>query len=319
MNELQPPQRQIVSVTVSPKFDDDWDKLQHSLTVLTQQDQSMRVTAYRAERRVIISGMGELHLEIICDRLVREFDVALDIEKAKVTYLESIRQHSEAEAKYIRQVGGRGQYAHLKLDLEPAERNGGYQFVDQSPNGTLPRHFVEAIDSGIQEALKAGVLAGNEIVDVLVVLRDGSYHEADSNEMAFKIAASTAFKEAARKANPAILEPLMSIKVFAQEDLAGWITGDLSSRRGRIERIETRAGSVVIHAAAPLAELLGYASHLRTMTQGRSSYDMQFARYEVATDSGGTTPDEIGVPANKPTRPRPRSGFAAAKPDETFD
>jgi len=278
----------------------------------------MRIAPQPAEQLVVISGMGELHLEIICARLVREFNVPLDLETAKITYLESIRQHSTAEAKYIRQVGGRGQYAHLKLDLEPAALNTGYQFVDKSPNGALPRHFVEAIDSGVQEVLKGGVLAGNEIVDVRVVLRDGSYHVADSNEIAFKIAASRAFQEAARKANPVILEPLMSVKVFIEEDSAGWIMEYLSSRRGRIEHIEPREGYAVIHAIAPLAELLGYQSHLRAVTQGRSSCDMQFVRYEAVPDSG-SGPDEIGVPADKPTRPTSRSRFAAAKPDEQFD
>jgi elongation factor G len=319
MKESHHQTRQIISVTVTPKFNDDWDKLQRALTFLTQQDQSMRIATQPIERRVVISGVGELHLEIICDRLVREFNISIDLEKAKVTYLENIRQHSEAEAKYIRQVGGRGQYAHLKLGLEPTEPNSGYQFVDESPNGVLPRRFVEAIDSGVQEALRGGVLAGNEIVDVRVVLRDGSYHMADSNEMAFKIAASSAFKEAARKANPVILEPLMSVKVFTQEDWAGWIMEDLSGRRGQIERIETRDGSAVIHAVAPLAELLGYQSHLRAMTQGRSSSDMQFVRYDVARHNGGSRPDEIGVPANKPRRPTPTSGFAAATPDEPLD
>lgn len=278
----------------------------------------MGIASEPTERRVTISGMGELYLQIICERLVREFNIPLDRERPKVTHLESIRQHSEAEAKYIRQVDGRGHYAHLKLDLEPAGPNSGYQFADQSPNGVLPRHFVEAIDFGVQEGLKAGVLAGYEIVDVRVVLRNGSYHVEDSNEMAFKIAASAAVREAARNARPVILEPLMSIKVFTQEESADLIAGDLTSRRGQIERIDTHDGSAVIHAVAPLAELIGYQSHLRAMVE-RSSSDMLFARYAAVPHNGGSEPDGITAPARKPTDPRPRDGFAAAKPDESCD
>jgi elongation factor G len=215
-------------------------------------------------------------------------------------------------------VGGHGQYAHVAIELEPREAESGYQFTNQSPEGAVPPQFVESIDSGIQDAMKAGVLAGNEIVDVRAVLRDGSYHVEDSNELSFKIAASMAFKEASRKANPIILEPLMSVQVVAGEDYAGAIMGDLNSRRGRIENIEHSANGVVIHAIAPLGELLGYHSHLRSMTQGRSSSSMQFARYESVPNDGGSGPDEVGVPANRPKAPTQRHGAASAKPDELF-
>ena len=318
MNEASTPRRQIISVAVRPKSHDDWDKLQGALTALIQEDQSMRTESQATEQRVIIHGMGELHLQIICERLVHEFNVPLDLEKPKVTYLENIRQPSEAEAKYIRRVGGRSQYAHVKLNLGPAEPDSRYQFANESPDGALPHRFVEAIDSGVQEALKAGVLAGHEIVDVRVALRDGSYHVTDSSDMAFKIAASTALKEAARKAKPVVLEPLMSIKVFTQGHMADLIVEDLTSRRGRIERIDSTGTSAVIHAVAPLAELLGYHSHLLAMTK-RSSSDIQFARYERVTDKGDSGADEIGVPAGNPTRPRPRNGLGVAKPNEQFD
>jgi elongation factor G len=318
MKESHPQNRPIMSVTLSPKFNDDWDKLQRALSVLIQQDQGMKTATQPTERRVIIGGIGELHLEVICDRLVREFGVPLHLEKPAVIYLETIRKHSVAEGKYIRKVGGRGQYAHVKLELEPGEPDSGYQFMNQSPEAAVPRQFVEAIDSGIQEAMKTGVLAGNEIVDVRVILRDGSYHVEDSNDMSFKIAASMAFKEAVCKASPVVLEPLMSVYVFTGEDFAGSIMGELNSRGGRIERLEPFANGVVINAIAPLAELLGYHSHLRAITQGRSSSSLQFVRYEAVRNNGGSGPDEIGVPANKPGGPTERSGTACVKPDEQF-
>jgi elongation factor G len=278
----------------------------------------MRTATQSTEGRVTVSGMGELHLEIICYRLVREFGVPLHVEKPTVIYLETVRKSSAAEGKYVRQVGGRGQYAHVAIELEPGEAESGYQFTNQSPEGAVPRQFVESIDSGIQETMKAGVLAGREIVDVRAVLRAGSYHVENSNELSFKIAASMAFKEAIRKANPIVLEPLMSVDVFAGEDFAGAIIRDLNSRRGRIEGVEHSANGILIHAIAPLGELLGYHSHLRSMTQGRSSCSMQFARYESTPKDGGSGPDEVGVPANKPEPPTQRHGAASAKPDELF-
>ena len=319
MKESDPRSRPIISVTVSPRFIGDWDTLQRALDVLIHQDQSMRTATDGTERRVIISGASELQLEAICDRLFREFEIPLDVGQPEIVYLETIRKSSEAEGKYIRQVGGRGQYAHVKINLEPAEPGSGYQFIDKSSANAIPRQFVESIDSGIQEAMKAGVLNGNEIVDIRVVLCDGSYHVEDSSEMAFKIAACTALKEAARKANPVLLEPFMSIEVYTPEDYAGAIMGDLSSRGGRIAGLDPRGNSVVIHAVAPLKELLGYASHLRTITQERGSTSMQFACYGPLSNNDGSGADEIGVPANNPRGPTQRSGFAAAEPDDLFD
>jgi elongation factor G len=279
----------------------------------------MRTAIEGTERRVTISGTSELHLEAICDRVLREFKIPLDVGKPEIVYLETIRKSSEAEGKYIRKVGGRGQYAHVKINLEPAESGSGYQFIDKSSANAVPRQFVESIDSGIQEAMKAGVLNGNEIVDIRVVLCDGSYHVDDSCEMAFKIAGCMALKEAARKANPVILEPFMSMEVYTPEDYAGSIIADLSSRRGRIERIDPRGHSAVIHAVAPLKELLGYASYLRTITLGRGSTSIQFACYGPLSKNDGSGADEIGVPANKPGGPTQRSGFNAAEPDDLFD
>jgi elongation factor G len=316
MTKFHSAKRPVISVAISPKFHDDWDKLQGALSVLTQQDQGMRTATQSTERWVTISGMGELHLEVICDRIVREFGVPLQVEKPAVIYLETIRKHAVAEGKYIRQVGGRGQYAHVEIELEPGDPESGYRFTNQSPEGTVPRQFMESIDSGIREAMEGGVLAGNEVVGLRAVLRDGSYHAEDSNELSFKIAASMAFKEAVRQANPIVLEPLMSVHVVASEDFAGAIIGDLNSRRGRIEGIEHSANRVVIHAIAPLRELLGYHSHLRSITGGRSSPSMQFARYESVPNDGGSGADEVGVPAKKPKAPTQRHGAAYAKPDE---
>jgi elongation factor G len=316
MSESHPQNRPIISVVVGPSFIEDWENLRRALDLLSQQDQGMRITTEPTEQRVIISGMGWLHLEVISDRLIREFKIPLDVGKPEVIYRETIRRYSEAEAKYIRQVGGRGQYAHVKLGLEPGQPESGYQFIDESPDNAIPRQFVESIDSGIQEAMKTGVLAGNEIVDVRAVLRDGSYHVEDSNETAFKIAGSMAFKEAARKASPVLLEPVMGLEVVTPEDYAGVIMGDLSSRRGRIEGMEDRAGSQFIKAIVPLAEMFGYATQMRSSTQGRAEYSMHFAGYEEGPNNSESGADEIGVTANKPKGPRPKSGFAAAKRGE---
>ncbi len=231
--------------------------------------------------------------------------------------METIRRASEAEGKYIRGLSSRSLYGHVKLRLEPLPAGSGYQFVDESPESVVPREFVEPINQGIVQAVKAGVLAGYQMTDLRAVLYDGS-HAEEPNEMAYKIAASMAFKEAARKASPVILEPVMSVEVVTPEDSAGAIMGDLSSRRGRIESVEPKADSVAVRAIVPMAEMLGYAKHLRSATQGRSSYSMQFLRYEPVPhrDSGV---DEIGVTANKPHSPVPKSGSAAAKADDECD
>jgi elongation factor G len=259
--------------------------------------------------------MGELHLAGICDRILHEYKMELDVGEPKVIYLETIRKHAEAEGTYIRQTGGRSQYAHVKLRLEPREPGSGYQFVDETIEGTVPPEFVQPVNTGIQNAMSGGILVGHEMVDLRAILYDGGYHDVDSNEMAFTIAASMAFQEAARKASPVLLEPVMTVEVVTPEGYAGTIMGDLSLRRGWIEGMEHRAGSQVIKAIVPLAEMFGYATYMRSSTQGRAEYSMLFARYEVAPRSAGSGGDEAGVTANKPKAPKTGSGFAAAKLD----
>jgi len=275
----------VISVAVEPKTKADQEKMGMALAKLAQEDPTFKVHTDPDSGQTIISGMGELHLEIIVDRMMREYKVEANVGKPQVAYRETIRKPSEAEGKYIRQTGGRGQYGHAKIRLEPNEPGKGYEFINEIVGGTVPKEYIKPIDQGMQEAMEGGVLAGYPMVDVKATLYDGSYHEVDSNEMAFKIAGSMAFKEAARKASPVILEPVMSVEVVTPEDFAGTIMGDLSSRRGRIEGMEHRAGSQVIKAIVPLSEMFGYATHMRSSTQGRAEYSMHFARYEEAPRS----------------------------------
>jgi elongation factor G len=270
----------VISVAVEPKTKADQEKMGMALARLAQEDPTFKVHTDPDSGQTIISGMGELHLEIIIDRMMREYKVEANVGKPQVAYRETIRKKSEAEGKYIRQTGGRGQYGHAKIRLEPQPPGAGYEFVNDIVGGSVPKEFIKPIDQGIKEAMEGGVLAGYEMVDVKAILYDGSYHDVDSNEMAFKIAGSMAFKEAARKASPVLLEPVMAVEVVTPEDYAGVIMGDLSSRRGRIEGMEHRAGSQVIKAIVPLAEMFGYATHMRSSTQGRAEYSMHFARYE---------------------------------------
>ena len=270
----------VISVAVEPKTKADQEKMGMALAKLAQEDPTFKVHTDPDSGQTIISGMGELHLEIIVDRMMREYKVEANVGKPQVAYRETVRKHAEAEGKYIRQTGGRGQYGHAKIKLDPQPPGAGYEFVNDIVGGSVPKEFIKPIDQGIQEALEGGVLAGYPVVDVKVTLYDGSYHDVDSNEMAFKIAGSMAFKEAARKASPVLLEPVMAVEVVTPEDYAGAIMGDLSSRRGRIEGMEHRAGSQVIKAIVPLAEMFGYATHMRSSTQGRAEYSMHFARYE---------------------------------------
>jgi elongation factor G len=313
MSELSSPSRPIMSVTISPRTSNDWQILQQALSDLARQDPTIKIETGPIDGQMIIGGMGELHLEMICDRILREYKVDVVVGEPKVIYLETVRTQAEAEGKYIRQTGGHGQYAHVRLRLEPGERGSGYQFVDQITEGAVPKEFVEPVNFGVQSAMKGGILGGHEMVDLRAVLYDGSYHLEDSNEMAFKIAASTAFKEAARRANPVILEPIMSVEVVTPEDFAGTIMGDLSLRRGQIKGMEHRAGSQVIQAVVPLAEMFGYATHIRSNTRGRAEYSMHFAGYDEAPRSGEPGGDEAGVTANKPKGPTLLSGFAAAE------
>jgi len=275
----------VIAVAVEPKTKADQEKMSLALSKLAQEDPTFKVHTDPDSGQTIISGMGELHLEIIVDRMMREYKVEANVGKPQVAYRETIRKKAEAEGKYIRQTGGRGQYGHAKIRIEPNEPGKGYEFINEVTGGSVPKEYIKPIDQGIQEALEGGVLAGYPMVDVKVELYDGSYHEVDSNEMAFKIAGSMAFKEAARKASPVLLEPVMAVEVVTPEDYAGAIMGDLSSRRGRIEGMEHRAGSQVIKSIVPLAEMFGYATHMRSSTQGRAEYSMHFARYEEAPRS----------------------------------
>jgi elongation factor G len=246
---------------------------------LAQEDPTFKVNTDVDSGQTIIRGMGELHLEIIIDRMMREFKVEANVGKPQVAYRETIRKPSQAEGKFIRQTGGRGQYGHVKIKLEP-NPDKGYEFEDEVTGGSVPKEYIKPVNEGIREALEGGILAGYPMVDVKAILYDGSYHDVDSSEMAFKIAGSMAFKEAARKATPVLLEPVMSVEVVVPEDFMSAIIGDLNSRRGRIEGMEHRAGSQVIKAMVPLSEMFGYATQMRSNTQGRATFSMHFSRYE---------------------------------------
>ncbi len=273
----------------------------------------MRVEAGPTEGETIVKGTGELHLQVICDRIALQYKIPLDVGEFKIIYLETIRKKSEAEGKYVR---ARCMYGHVKIRLEPREAGSGYHFDNEIKDGAVPPEFVAAVNLGIQVAMKGGVVAAHEMVDLRAVLYDGSYHVGDSNEMAYRIAASMAFKEAARKASPVVLEPVMSIDVTTPEEFAGAIVGDLSQRRGRIEGMEQRAGGQVIRATVPLATMIGYAEHMRSITLGRVWHSMNFARYEQAPPGSESGSDEAGIAAKKPRGPRTGSGFAAAQWDE---
>ncbi len=275
----------VISVAVEPKTKGDQEKMGVALSKLAQEDPTFKVHTDIDSGQTIISGMGELHLEIIVDRMMREHKVEANVGKPQVAYRETIRKASQAEGKFIRQTGGRGQYGHVKIRLEPNEPGKGFEFINEIVGGVVPKEYIKPVNQGIAEALEGGVLAGYPVVDVKATLYDGSYHDVDSSEMAFKIAGSMAFKEAARKGTPVLLEPVMAVEVVAPEDFAGTVMGDLSSRRGRIEGMEHRAGSQVIKAIVPLAEMFGYVNDLRSSTQGRANYTMHFARYEEAPRS----------------------------------
>ena len=272
----------VISVAIEPKTKGDQEKLGIALGKLAQEDPTFKVTTDPDTAQTIISGMGELHLEILVDRMFREFGVSANVGKPQVAYRETIRKRAEAEGKFIRQTGGRGQYGHVKIILEPNEPGKGFEFINKVVGGAVPKEYIGPVEKGIVEALETGVLAGYEVQDVKVTLYDGSYHEVDSSEIAFKIAGSMAFKQAAAKASPVLLEPIMKVEVVVPEEFMGSVTGDLSSRRGRIETSEPRAGSQVITALVPLSEMFGYSTDLRSMTQGRATYSMHFHRYEQA-------------------------------------
>jgi elongation factor G len=287
----------VIHIAIEPKTKDDQEKLGVALQKLATEDPSFRVRTDKETGQTIISGMGELHLEIIVDRLLREFKVDANVGKPQVAYRETIRASVEQEGKFVRQTGGRGQYGHVWLTLEPLPPGGGVQFADGTKGGTVPREYVPAVEKGAREALEGGVLAGYPVVDVKVTLTDGSYHDVDSSEIAFKIAASMAVKEGASKARPIILEPIMAVEVVAPEEFLGEVMGDLSGRRGRIQGMDSRAGAQVITAHVPLAQMFGYATDLRSKTQGRATYTMQFSHYEPvpATISEEITAKAVGA------------------------
>lgn len=269
----------VISVAVEPKTKADQEKMGIALGKLAQEDPSFRVNTDEESGQTIISGMGELHLEIIVDRMKREFGVEANVGKPQVAYRETIRSAVEQEGKYVRQSGGRGQYGHVWIKIEPQEAGKGYEFENAIVGGVIPREYIPAVDKGIQEQLQNGVIAGYPVVDVKVTLYDGSYHDVDSSEMAFKIAGSMAFKDGAKRAKPVILEPIMKVEAVTPEDFMGDVMGDLNRRRGILQGIDDSPSGKIIHAEVPLSEMFGYATDLRSMTQGRATYSMEFSKY----------------------------------------
>ena len=270
----------VMSVAIEPKTKADQEKLSQTLYKLAQEDPSFKVSFNEETGQTIISGMGELHLEIIVDRLLREFKVSANVGKPQVAYKETIRAVSKAEGKFIKQTGGRGQYGHVFVELEPLGHGKGFEFVNAIVGGAIPREYISAVEKGIREAADRGILAGYPVVDIKTKLYDGSYHEVDSSEMAFKIAGSIGFREAAKKAKPVLLEPIMSVEIVTPEEFLGDVIGEINSRRGKVQNIERRGNAQVIRTQAPLSEMFGYATDLRSMTQGRATYTMQFSHYE---------------------------------------
>ncbi len=275
----------VISIAIEPKTKADQEKLGISLQKLASEDPSFRVKTDEETGQTIISGMGELHLEIIVDRLMREFKVEASVGKPQVAYRETISKKVKVEGKFVRQSGGRGQYGHVWLEVEPQEPGQGYEFVDAIKGGVVPREYIPAVDKGIQEAMDNGVMAGYPVVDVKVTLVDGSYHDVDSSEMAFKIAGSMGFKEGCQKAVPVLLEPIMSVEVVVPEEYMGDVIGDLNSRRGKIMGMDSRAGAQVVSSMVPLANMFGYSTDLRSATQGRATYTMTFDHYEPVPKS----------------------------------
>ena len=276
----------VIDIAIEPKTKADQEKLGQSLARLAEEDPTFRVRTDEETGQTIIAGMGELHLEVIVDRLLREFKVEANVGKPQVAYRETVgKRYDGVDMKFARQTGGRGQYGHVVINVVPQEPGAGYEFASKIVGGAIPKEYIPAVDKGMQEALNSGVLAGYPVVDVKVELVDGSYHEVDSSEMAFKIAGSMAIKEGLRKASPKLLEPMMAVEVVTPEDFMGDVMGDLSSRRGQIEGMEPRGSAQVIRSKVPLSEMFGYATDLRSRTQGRASYSMQFAAYEQVPKS----------------------------------
>jgi len=270
----------VINIAIEPKTKAGQEKMGIALQKLAEEDPTFRVYTDQETGQTIIAGMGELHLEIIVDRLLREFKVEANVGKPQVSYKETIRKAVRAEGKFVRQSGGKGQYGHCVIEVEPLEPGKGYEFVNKIVGGVIPKEYIPAVDAGIRDAMNSGVIAGYQVLDVKVTLVDGSYHEVDSSEMAFKVAGSMAFKEAMRKADPVLLEPIMKVDVTTPDEYMGDVMGDLNSRRGRIEGMEANAGAQNIHAFVPLSEMFGYATDLRSKTQGRASYVMQPSHFE---------------------------------------
>ena len=270
----------VISVAIEPKTKASQDKMGIALQKLAEEDPTFKTHTDQETGQTIIRGMGELHLEIIVDRMLREFKVEANVGKPQVAYKETIKKSVKAEGKFVRQSGGRGQYGHVWIELQPLEPGSGYEFSNKIVGGVIPKEYIPAVDEGIRDALNNGVLGGYQVIDIKAILYDGSFHEVDSSEMAFKIAGSMAFKEGARKADPSLLEPIMRVDVTVPEEYMGDVIGDINSRRGRIEGMESRAGAQVVRGFVPLSEMFGYATDLRSKTQGRGIYSMQFSHYE---------------------------------------
>jgi len=270
----------VIAMAIEPKTKQDQEKMGFALQKLAQEDPSFRVRTDEETAQTIIAGMGELHLEIIVDRLLREFKVEANVGKPEVAFRETIRRKAESESKYIKQTGGRGQYGHVVLTVEPSESGKGLEFVNKVIGGAIPKEYIPAVEKGVKERMETGVIAGYPLRDIRVTLIDGSYHEVDSNEMAFKIAASMGFADACKKADPVLLEPIMKVEVLVPQEFMGDVIGNLNGRRGKVQGMKVRAGAQAIDAAVPLSEMFGYATDLRSRTQGRATYSMEFDRYE---------------------------------------
>ena len=270
----------VIAMAIEPKTKQDQEKMGFALQKLAQEDPSFRVRTDEETAQTIIAGMGELHLEIIVDRLLREFKVEANVGKPEVAFRETIRRKAEAESKYIKQTGGRGQYGHVVLTVEPSESGKGLEFVNKVIGGAIPKEYIPAIEKGVKERMENGVVAGYPLRDIRVTVIDGSYHEVDSNEMAFKIAGSMGFADACKKADPVLLEPIMKVEVLVPQEFMGDVIGNLNGRRGKVQGMKVRAGAQAIDAAVPLSEMFGYATDLRSRTQGRATYSMEFDRYE---------------------------------------
>jgi elongation factor G len=275
----------VISVAVEPKTKADQEKMGMALSKLAQEDPSFRVHTDEESGQTIISGMGELHLDIIVDRMRREFKVEANVGKPQVAYRETIRKAVQAEGKFVRQSGGRGQYGHVRIKLEPMEKGGGYEFVNAIVGGVIPKEYINSINKGIEESMLNGVIAGYPMVDCKATVYDGSYHEVDSSEMAFKIAGSMAFKNAAAIASPVLLEPIMKVEVVTPEDYMGDVMGDLNRRRGILQGMEDSPSGKLINAHVPLSEMFGYSTDLRSQSQGRATYTMEFDHYAEAPNS----------------------------------